>query len=133
LPASEPSADRMTFIASGSAPIATNAYAVKFDFTNPAGENGYSGYAEFQIFGSAAGGSHPIVNSTRLVGGNLVFAGSGGTANGTYHVLTTTNLASSLSTWTTSSSGTFDGTGNFSNSIPVSTSEHARFFLIKTP
>lgn len=133
LPASEPSADRVTFTSSSAAPIATNAYEVKFDFTNPAGENGYSGYAEFQIFGSAAGGSRPIVNSAHLVGSNLVLSGSGGTATGTYHVLTSTNIAAHLSTWTTNASGTFDGGGNFSNSIPVSTSEPARFFVIKTP
>lgn len=132
LPGSVPSADRVTFSSATAAPIATNVAAVKFDFTSPAGENGYSGYAEFQIFGVAVS-SRPKIGSSRLVGGNLIVTGSGGSVGGSYHVITSTNVGAPLSTWTTNTSGTFDTSGNFSNNIPVSSSEPARFFLIKTP
>ena len=40
-------------LAPGSGALATNVAAVKFDFTNPAGKNGYEGYSEIGIFGSA--------------------------------------------------------------------------------
>ena len=61
--------------------LATNVAAVKFDFTTPAGENGYEGYSEIQLFGSA--GPAPIapvlvtnINPTYasdVVGGQQVF------------------------------------------------------------
>jgi hypothetical protein len=34
--------------------LATNAAAVKFDFTNPGSENGYCGYGGINVFGSAS-------------------------------------------------------------------------------
>lgn len=46
-----PSATRVTLVpASGL--LATNVAAVKFDFTNPGAQNGYSGYARINIFGT---------------------------------------------------------------------------------
>ena len=51
IPGGEQSADRVTLVSSTNGPIATNVFAVKFDFTNPAGENGYSGYSEFSLYG----------------------------------------------------------------------------------
>ncbi len=133
LPGSVPSADRVSIASATTAPIATSVAAVKFDFTNPAGENGYSGYAEFQLFGAAAGPVPPKLNAPKVVGGNLVVTGSGGTVGGTYKILTTTNAATPLSGWTTNSTGVFDSSGAFSNSLPISTSVSARFFLLKTP
>jgi PKD repeat protein len=44
------SATRATWTAS-SGYLATNAAAVKFDFTTPAGENGYEGYSEIDLYG----------------------------------------------------------------------------------
>ncbi len=48
--ASAPSATRVTLTAAAGA-LATNVAAVKFDFTSPASENGYCGYAEIGLFG----------------------------------------------------------------------------------
>ncbi len=48
--ANVPSATRATLTAASGA-LATNVAAVKFDFTNPASENGYCGYAEIGLFG----------------------------------------------------------------------------------
>ncbi len=45
-----PSATRATLTAASGA-LATNVAAVKFDFTNPASENGYCGYAEIAVYG----------------------------------------------------------------------------------
>jgi hypothetical protein len=35
--------------------------------------------------------------------------------------------------WTTNMVGTLDGSGAFSNALPVNTSEAARFFWLRTP
>ncbi|MEI9961027.1 MAG: hypothetical protein WDM76_07790 [Limisphaerales bacterium] len=58
-------------------------------------------------------GSGPVIGSARLSGGNLIFNGSGGTANGTYYVLTATNLATPLANWTPVQTNFYDASGNF--------------------
>jgi hypothetical protein len=68
--------------------------------------------------------------SSTAAGGNLILQGGGGPAGGSYSLLTTTNL---LGGWTTNTTGTLDGTGSFSNSIPIGTAP-ARFFrAVHTP
>ncbi len=131
---SGPSADRLTLFSSTAAPIATGAATVRFDFTNPLGENGYSGYAEIAIFGyPIPAAPQPMINSPHLMGGHLILTGSGGTAAGSYSVLTSTNVATPLSGWITNATGFFDGHGVFSNSLSFSALESGRYFLIKTP
>ena len=100
---------------------------VKFDFTTPSGENGWSGYSEVQLF--AAFG----IYSATHIGSNLVLVGSGGTPGGSYTWLSTTNLTIPLSVWATNSTGVFDGSGGFSNSIPIVPSESKRFFRLRIP
>jgi hypothetical protein len=108
--------------------------AVKFDFTTPAPENGWTGYGEIGVFGVASTPVTPLtINSTRASGGNLILTGSGGTPNGSYAWLSSTNVASPLATWTTNTTGSFSGNGAFSNSIPINTGEALRFFRLKTP
>ncbi|HUA67268.1 MAG TPA: immunoglobulin domain-containing protein, partial [Candidatus Saccharimonadales bacterium] len=70
-----------------------------------------------------------IFNPPILSGTNLILTATGGTANNGYTLLTTTNL---LVPWTTASTGTFNSTGVFSNSVPIQTGP-ARFFLLRTP
>ncbi len=133
IPGSTPTADRVILTSSTAAPIATNVASVKFDFTNPAGENGYSGYDEIQVFGSPVSQPPPTVNPPIHSGGNLILTGGGGTPGGTYSWLTSTNIATPLAQWTTNTTGNFDGTGSFSNNIAISPSDARRFFRLKTP
>jgi autotransporter-associated beta strand protein len=80
------------------------------------------------------GATTPVtIQSTVAPGGNLILAGAGGTAGGSYAILTSTNVAAPLTTWTTNVTGVFDGSGGFSNAIPITPTESRRFFLIKTP
>jgi len=72
----------------------------------------------------------PAFNSPVLSGGNLILTGTGGTPGAGYTLLTTTNL---LSAWTTNTQSTFSGTGTFSNSIPVNSSQPEQFFRLRTP
>jgi autotransporter-associated beta strand protein len=72
------------------------------------------------------------ITSSTVSGGNLVLQGAGGPPGASYSWLTHTNVAAPLSTWTTNSTGVFDGNGNFSNAFPTTTVP-ARFFRLKTP
>lgn len=69
--------------------------------------------------------------SPEVSGGNLILTGNGGTPDGGYTLLTTTNLAPPIN-WTTNSAGTLDGSGAFSNSIPI-VSGPARFYWVRMP
>jgi len=66
-------------------------------------------------------------------GGNLMLTGSGGLPGAGYTWLTSTNVAAPLATWTTNTSGTFDGSGGFANAIPINRSETSRFFRLRIP
>jgi autotransporter-associated beta strand protein len=81
----------------------------------------------------AAGPAQPVIGSTVVSGGNLIFSGTGGTALGSYSVLTTTNIATPLAGWTILSTSTFDATGAFSVTNAISASTPQRFYLLKTP
>ena len=75
----------------------------------------------------------PVVNSPVISGGNLILTGSGGTAGAGYTWLSSTNLATPIASWKTNTTGTFNGSGNFSNAIPVSASTPVQFFWLRTP
>ena len=85
------------------------------------------------IISVVAGTSSPIVNTTKVSGGNLIFSGTGGTANASYSVLTTTNLAAPLSNWPVLSTGNFDGSGAFSVTNAIGSGSGQSFFTIRTP
>ena len=74
-----------------------------------------------------------VISSSRVSGGNLILQGAGGPPGASYKWITSTNVAAPLPTWTTNSTGVFDGSGGFSNAFPISTSVPARFFRLKTP
>jgi hypothetical protein len=65
-------------------------------------------------------------------GGNLILQGTNGAVGGTYSILESTNVALPLASWTTNQTGTFNGSGTFSNAIPLG-SDPQRFFNIKQP
>ncbi len=75
----------------------------------------------------------PVVSRPVVSGGNLILTGSGGTPGAQFTWLTTTNLMTPIALWTTNTVGSFDGSGNFSNAIPINTSVPARFFQLRTP
>lgn len=75
----------------------------------------------------------PTISSAVRVGGNLEISGSGGTPNGSFSVLTNADVTLPVATWGTNVTGTFDGGGNFSASLPISASNPRLFYLIKTP
>jgi len=75
----------------------------------------------------------PVVNHPVVSGGNLILTGSGGTPGAGYTWLTSTNVATPVGSWAINMTGNFDGSGNFSNAIPVTQSTSAMFFRLRTP
>ena len=128
-------ATRVIVTTASGLPLATDVAQVKFDFTTPAGENGWEGYAELEVFGtpSVSTGGSITINTVQASGGNLILTGIGGASGGAYEILTATNLTTPLADWTTNTSGVFGNGGAFSNGIPVLNTAPARFFRIKTP
>jgi autotransporter-associated beta strand protein len=78
-------------------------------------------------------GVPPRINSTTVSGGNLVLTGVGGPPGASYTWLTSSNVAAPLASWTTNSTGVFDGSGGFSNAFPINPSVPAKFFRLRTP
>ncbi|HEV2331238.1 MAG TPA: SBBP repeat-containing protein [Verrucomicrobiae bacterium] len=79
--------------------------------------------AVFTGFAPAAGG----------LGNGLVLSGTGGTTNGTYYVLTSSNLLTPTTNWTFISTQRFDSQGRFVFTNPVSTNDASQFFMLKQP
>jgi Concanavalin A-like lectin/glucanases superfamily len=79
----------------------------------------------------AAGATGPVVNSTKVINGNLVLGGSGGASGGTYYVLTTTNLTSPLANWTVASTNLYDSSGNFTVTNAITAGVPQQFYRIK--
>jgi autotransporter-associated beta strand protein len=89
--------------------------------------------ASFTYINVTAAPTPPVVNHPVISGGNLILLGSGGTAGAGYTWLTSTNLAAPIASWTTNTTGIFDGSGDFSNAIPFTASVPAMFFQLRTP
>ena len=75
----------------------------------------------------------PILAASQSIGGNLVLTGTGGTPGAAYTLLTSTNVAAPIATWTTNMSGNLNGSGVLSNTIPMNAFEQTRFFRIRLP
>ena len=134
---STPTVNHVTFVsATPGAPMATNVYAVEFDFTIPNEGGDWVGYSQIQVFGTPSAvtpGQTLVLSNMGISGGNLILNGSGGSPGASYTLLTTTNLALPLADWTTYSTGSFDGSGALSASIPVNPSVPSAFFLLQSP
>jgi hypothetical protein len=60
-------------------------------------------------------------------------SGSGGTAGGTYYVLTATNIILPAANWPRIATNTFDLSGNFSFTNVMDSAQAGQFFQIMTP
>jgi hypothetical protein len=75
--------------------------------------------------------SGPLFTNVVVSGTNIIVSGSGGSANGTYYVLTTTNLTTPLANWTIWSTNSYDSNGNFIVTNPVTAGTPQRFYRIQ--
>ena len=77
--------------------------------------------------------SGPVIGSPRISGTNLTFSGVGGMADGTYNVLTSTNLATPLTSWTSVATDFYDASGNFNVTNALTHNNSGQFYIIKQP
>ncbi len=75
--------------------------------------------------------SRPTITSVAASGGNLVLSGTNGPASRTYYVLTSTNVAAPLATWTPIATNTFDANGAFSFTNAINPATPKRFYSLK--
>ena len=66
-------------------------------------------------------------------GGNFILSGVGGTIDGTYYVLATTNLTLPLTNWTAIATDQFDGLGDFIFTNVAQTNAPQMFYILKQP
>jgi len=95
IPNTTPSATRVT-LTSSSGLLATNVAALKFDFSSPASENGYCGYAAITVFGSVVPPPPASLNATVSAPNGFVINVGNLVAGRSYTLQSTTNLASSI-------------------------------------
>ncbi|MBW8865188.1 MAG: autotransporter-associated beta strand repeat-containing protein [Verrucomicrobia bacterium] len=80
------------------------------------------------------GYSKPAISSvdySTLTSGFITFNATNGLAGGPLNVLTTTNIALPVSSWTPVTTNTFDGGGNYSEVITVNPALPKQFFILK--
>jgi hypothetical protein len=82
---------------------------------------------------SVSSSTPPSFSSVTVSGSDLVLNATNGTPGGAVTVLTSTNLASPLSSWTTVTNGNFDGSGNFSYPVTgaLSSGQPQQFYILK--
>jgi hypothetical protein len=77
--------------------------------------------------------SPPSFGSIRVTASGLVMSGSGGTTNGTFYVLVSTNLALPLNQWTPVATNLFDGSGHFIFTNAIAPNNPQAFYLLQLP
>jgi len=78
---------------------------------------------------SVVSATPPVIVNAERSGDDLIFNGTGGTANSSYYVLTTTNLTSAV--WTLLATNSYDANGNFSVTNFINPNIPYQFFHIK--
>ena len=74
----------------------------------------------------------PVLGRPVLSGGDLTFSGTGGIPDAQYRILTSTNVALPLASWTPVATNTFAPDGSYSYTQSFLTNA-ASFFLLATP
>jgi hypothetical protein len=72
----------------------------------------------------------PLFAITAIERTNVVMSGSGGAANNTFYILTTTNPALPLTNWTAFATNNFDSSGNFKTTNTIKSAAAGQFFLL---
>ena len=75
----------------------------------------------------------PRIVTSGITGSDFLFSGTNGVPGGAYEVLSSPDVAAPLAGWTLVSSGNFDGSGNFSVTIPINVNEPQRYYLLRLP
>ncbi|HEY3862974.1 MAG TPA: immunoglobulin domain-containing protein [Verrucomicrobiae bacterium] len=85
------------------------------------------------LTGPAAAAQAASFGGIRFSGTTLTVSGSNGAPFGTFHLLTTTNLAIPVKSWTVLTNGSYDASGNFSLTIPETPGDSHQFYSVESP
>ncbi|HUA39788.1 MAG TPA: glycosyl hydrolase family 28 protein [Candidatus Sulfopaludibacter sp.] len=77
--------------------------------------------------------SPPSFGSISATANGLVMSGSGGTTNGTFYVMTSTNIALPLNQWTPVATNRFDAGGNFIFTNAFAPNTPQAFYILQVP
>jgi autotransporter-associated beta strand protein len=75
----------------------------------------------------------PRFSNVEWTGTGLILSGTGGSVNGYYYILATTNIAQPLAQWTSIATNQFDAYGNFNCTNSVSAGVPQRFYRLQVP
>jgi len=75
----------------------------------------------------------PVFDAIVFDGANLIFSGSGGTSDGIYYVLCSTNLTLPVASWDRIVTNRFGASGGFMFTNPVSSADPQNFYLLQLP
>jgi autotransporter-associated beta strand protein len=95
------------------------------------GNGGYWDVSRLGVDGTIMVALPPSITNVVATGGNLVINGGSGAPNGSYEVLSATEVTTPIASWTVVGSGTFSATGTFSTSVPIDPGTPRRFFVIR--
>ena len=73
----------------------------------------------------------PHIVSVGVSGTNIVFSGTNGTPSTSYFVLSSTNVALSLTNWTRIATNTFNSSGNFAFTNAISPNTPQKFYILQ--
>jgi len=75
----------------------------------------------------------PTIGRITITSGNVIISGEYPPGSGgTYHILTTTNVALPIANWAVLTNGTFDNNGNFASTNDMGTSAQ-RYYILQVP
>jgi autotransporter-associated beta strand protein len=77
--------------------------------------------------------ANPLISNSALIGTNFVLSGTGGPANVTFYVLSSTIVDLPLTNWACIATNQFDANGSFTFTNPVSASVPQQFFVLRLP
>jgi outer membrane autotransporter protein len=80
-----------------------------------------------------AGRNPPTIGNFGVSAGSLVLNGTSGMTNGTYYVLTSTNLATRLGNWTRLLTNQFDAVGGFYFTNAMNPNSPQCYYLLQVP
>jgi PKD repeat protein len=85
------------------------------------------------IVGVSSVAGNPGIKSVKVAGGYVTIIGTNiiGSSGHVYNVLTHTNVAALLNSWTATTNGTFAADGGFTNIVPVG--DTRQFYIIQAP
>lgn len=76
----------------------------------------------------------PTISKISITGGNIIISGTNNSgAGGTFHVLTSTNIALPLTNWTVLTNSSFDDSGLFNTTNAIDSTKPRSFYILQVP